>query len=52
MAGVEAQDLDMVDVYSCFPVAVQIASRELKLDTTRPLTVTGGLTWAGGRQPK
>ena len=48
MAGVEAQDLDMVDVYSCFPVAVQIASRELKLDTTRPLTVTGGLTWAGG----
>ena len=48
MAGVNAHDLDMVDVYSCFPVAVQIASRELKLDTTKPLTVTGGLTWAGG----
>lgn len=48
MAGVEAHNLDMVDVYSCFPVAVQIASRELKLDTSMPLTVTGGLTWAGG----
>ncbi len=48
MAGVEARDLDMVDVYSCFPVAVQVASRELKLDATKPLTVTGGLTWAGG----
>ena len=40
--------LDMVDVYSCFPVAVQIASRELRLDTSKPLTVTGGLTWSGG----
>ena len=48
MAGVNAEDLDMVDVYSCFPVAVQVASRELNLDTTKPLTVTGGLTWAGG----
>ena len=48
MAGVNSHDLDMVDVYSCFPVAVQIASRELNLDTTKPLTVTGGLTWSGG----
>jgi acetyl-CoA C-acetyltransferase len=48
MAGVDSHDLDMVDVYSCFPVAVQIASQELNLDTTKPLTVTGGLTWAGG----
>ena len=48
LAGVNSHDLDMVDVYSCFPVAVQIASRELNLDTTKPLTVTGGLTWSGG----
>ena len=48
LAGVTVADLDRVDVYSCFPVAVQVAARELGLDQTKPLTVTGGLTWAGG----
>ena len=48
LAGVTVEDLDRVDVYSCFPVAVQVAARELGLDQTKPLTVTGGLTWAGG----
>ena len=48
LAGVEVSDIDRVDVYSCFPVAVQVAARELNLDTNKPLTVTGGLTWAGG----
>ena len=37
----------MIDVYSC-SVAVQIACRELGFDMNRPLTVTGGLTFAGG----
>jgi acetyl-CoA C-acetyltransferase len=45
-AGVEA--LDHVDLYSCFPSAVQIAAAELGLGLDRPLTVTGGLTFAGG----
>src|SRR6185295_1835810 len=43
--------VDFVDVYSCFPSAVQVAARELGLpvdDAARPLTVTGGLTFAGG----
>jgi acetyl-CoA C-acetyltransferase len=48
MSDMTAADIDLVDVYSCFPVAVQVASRELGLDTSKPLTVTGGLTWAGG----
>lgn len=48
MADTSANELDLVDVYSCFPVAVQVACRELGLDLERPLTVTGGLTWAGG----
>ena len=48
LAGVAAAELDHVDLYSCFPVAVQVAARELGLDQTRPLTVTGGLTFAGG----
>jgi acetyl-CoA C-acetyltransferase len=48
LAGVGVDELDFVDLYSCFPVAVQVAAAELGLDINRTLTVTGGLTWAGG----
>ena len=48
LAGISVSDLDLVDIYSCFPSAVQIAARELGLDENRPLTVTGGLTFGGG----
>ena len=41
-------DLDRVDLYSCFPIAVQVAAAEIGLNGTLPLTVTGGLTFAGG----
>jgi acetyl-CoA C-acetyltransferase len=50
-AGVTAQDLGPVDLYSCFPAAVQLAATELGLpldDPGRPLTCTGGLTFFGG----
>jgi acetyl-CoA C-acetyltransferase len=51
LAGTGVDDLELIDVYSCFPSAVQVAARELGLpagDPARPLTVTGGLTFAGG----
>lgn len=48
LAGVGVDDLAHVDVYSCFPSAVEIAAAELGLGTDRPLTVTGGLSFAGG----
>ena len=48
LAGIEPADLDFVDLYSCFPSAVQIAAWELGLPEDRPLTVTGGLTFGGG----
>ena len=50
-AGAGIDDVAHLDVYSCFPSAVQIGCRELGIDPfaeTRPLTVTGGLTFAGG----
>lgn len=47
-AGIGVDDLAHVDVYSCFPSAVQIAAKEIGLGTDRPLTVTGGLSFAGG----
>ena len=51
LAGTTIDDIELVDVYSCFPSAVQVAAGELGLpvgDPGRPLTVTGGLTFAGG----
>lgn len=47
-AGVTVDDLDHVDLYSCFPVAVQVGADELGLDLDRQLTLTGGLAFAGG----
>lgn len=48
LAGVAPSALDFVDLYSCFPVAVQVAAEELQLDLEQPLTITGGLTFGGG----
>ncbi len=48
LAGLGIDDCDLIDLYSCFPVAVQVAQRELGVDPTRPFTITGGLTFAAG----
>ncbi len=48
LAGLTADTIDLVDIYSCFPSAVQIAARELGFSLEQPLTVTGGLTFGGG----
>jgi acetyl-CoA C-acetyltransferase len=49
-AGVTLEEVDLFDFYSCFPCAVEMALGELglALDESRPLTVTGGLSYAGG----
>ena len=47
--GMDAGDIDLVDVYSCFPSAVQLGAAALGVDPeSRPLTVTGGLPYFGG----
>lgn len=46
--GITGADLDHVDLYSCFPSAVEVSANALRLCLDRPLTVTGGLTFAGG----
>ena len=48
LAGIGIDDLAHVDLYSCFPSAVQVAARELGLGLDRQLTVTGGMSFAGG----
>ena len=48
LAGITSEGLQHVDLYSCFPAAVQITARELGIPVERQLTVTGGMTFAGG----
>lgn len=50
MAGWSIGDIDHIDLYSCFPSAVQIGRNALGIaeDDPRPLTVTGGLPYFGG----
>lgn len=48
LADVTPAEIDHLDVYSCFPSAVQIAVQELDLDEDADLTVYGGLPFAGG----
>ena len=50
MAGITPQDLSFLDLYSCFPSAVEIGAESLGLsvDDPRGFTVTGGLPYFGG----
>lgn len=50
MAGKTVAEMDFLDLYSCFPSAVQIACAEMGIaeDDPRGLTVTGGLPYFGG----
>ena len=39
---------EVVELYSCFPAAVQVQAAALGLPLDRPLTVSGGMTFGGG----
>nr|WP_295662528.1 acetyl-CoA acetyltransferase [Polymorphobacter sp.] len=49
-AGIGVGDLRAIELYSCFPVAVEIAADMIGLahDDPRGLTLTGGLPYFGG----
>lgn len=50
MANCTMNDIDLIDLYSCFPSAVEIACNEMEisLDDSRGLSITGGLPYFGG----
>jgi len=51
LADVGIDDVALIDLYSCFPSAVQLGATSLGLDPFAPdreLTRTGGLAFAGG----
>lgn len=50
-AGVTIDDVAHIDIYSCFPIAVQVGAEALGVpidDPSRPVSLTGGLTFGGG----
>ncbi len=49
-AGVDVNDIDLFDLYSCFPIAVFNLRDSLGIlpEDARPLTMTGGLPYFGG----
>ncbi len=50
IAGLGVEDVDVFDLYSCFPSAVAFACDALGIgvDDPRPISVTGGLAYHGG----
>lgn len=46
--GLTPQDLDAVELYSCFPCIVKLARRVIDWPLERPASVVGGLTFGGG----
>jgi acetyl-CoA C-acetyltransferase len=48
LAGRSIDDIALIDLYSCFPAAVQLGAQSLGLTLDRQLTRTGGMAFAGG----
>jgi len=48
--GIGIDDIDWIDLYSCFPSAFQVGAKAIGLanDDARGLTVTGGMPFFGG----
>jgi acetyl-CoA C-acetyltransferase len=46
--GVAMADVEHLDLYSCFPIAVTMAAEGLGVPAGRDLTLTGGMPFAGG----
>jgi acetyl-CoA C-acetyltransferase len=47
-AGLQAGGIDLLELYSCFPIAVQSHAHALGIPLDRAPTVTGGMPFAGG----
>jgi acetyl-CoA C-acetyltransferase len=47
-AGRKSDEIDHMELYSCFPMAVRAQCREIGISEDRAHTVTGGMAFAGG----
>jgi acetyl-CoA C-acetyltransferase len=46
--GRALRDIELTELYSCFPAAVRVQQRELGVDVHGTPTLTGGMSFAGG----
>jgi acetyl-CoA C-acetyltransferase len=46
--GRPLREIELAELYSCFPAAVRVQQRELELDPDGTPTITGGMAFAGG----
>jgi len=46
--GRALSDVEFLELYSCFPIAVKMAAEGLGVDPARDVTVTGAMPFAGG----
>lgn len=47
-SGQSLDDIDLVELYSCFPIAVKTFAKAIDLPPGRDCTITGGMNFAGG----
>ena len=47
-SGLSINDISIIDLYSCFPIVVELAKEALGIEDDRQLTQTGGLPFFGG----
>lgn len=47
-AGLTNKDISLRELYSCFPYAVRVQMQEMGLSPEDAISVTGGMTFAGG----
>ena len=45
---IDAAQIDLIELYSCFPVAVDAFAEAIDLPSDRDLTITGSMAFAGG----
>jgi acetyl-CoA C-acetyltransferase len=48
LAGVNFNDIRLCELYSCFPHAIRVQLEEFGMNPLRNVSVTGGMTFAGG----
>ena len=46
--AIAASDIDLIELYSCFPIAVDTFADALGLPPDRDMTITGSMAFAGG----
>ena len=48
LAAASIDEIEVIDLYSCFPSAVQLGAQSVGIDLNRQWSRTGGLSFAGG----